>query len=510
MNIQLDDGKLSEIKTDAILLRVFQDETHLDEHGIEIDNALDGYVSQLIDDGEITGKSGEITFLHTMGRLPTERIVLVGFGKITDLNPDIFRANCAEAARFLRRKKMKNVASTPYTNQDIGLSYADSVEAMTEAILLGLYKFLKRKGNHNNDAGEDEDDEFNTLTLVHNWTDQQGETRIEAEQGITKGTIIAESTMLARDLINEPANHLTPTDMAAAAHSSAENSALDCTILEQSDMESLGMGALLGVARGSHQPPKFIILTYKGDPDSDQTMCFLGKGITFDTGGISLKPAANMGAMKGDMGGGAAVIGALTAIGKLEPKINVTGIVAATENMPGGNATKPGDVLTAMNGKTIEVDNTDAEGRLVLADALSYAQTKNYSPLIDVATLTGAARVALGTVCSAIMGNDQPLIDEVIAAGEKVGEVYWQLPLFDDYKEQIKSQTADIKNSGGAPAGAITAGKFLEEFAEKTAWAHLDIAATSMTGQDKGVRVKGATGVAVRTLTNFALNRAGI
>jgi len=508
MNIQLDEGKLSKIKADAILLHVFQDEAHFDEHGIEIDKALDGYLSELIDDGEITGKSGEINLLHAMGRIPTERIVLVGHGHTADLTLDIFRANCAEVARFLRRKKLKHVTSTPYSNQDVGFSHADAIEAITEGTLLGLYKFLKRKGNRDNDSAEDEDDDFNTLTLVHDWTDKEGETRIEAQKGITKGTIIAESTMLARDLINEPGNHLTPTDMAAAAQTSADNSALKCNVLEQPEMESLGMGALLGVARGSHQPPKFIILTYKGDPDSDQTICFLGKGITFDTGGISLKPAANMGAMKGDMGGGAAVIGALTAIGKLEPKINVTGIVAATENMPGGNATKPGDVLTAMNGKTIEVENTDAEGRLVLADALSYAQTKNYSPLIDVATLTGAARVALGTVCSAIMGNDQSLIDEVISAGDRVGEIYWQLPLFEDYKEQIKSQTADIKNTGGAPAGAITAGKFLEEFAEKTPWAHLDIAATSMSSQDKGIRVKGATGVAVRTLTNFALNRA--
>jgi leucyl aminopeptidase len=508
MKIQLREGTISEIKTDAIQIRVFEDETHLDKPSVEVDNALDGYISQLIDDGEITGRKGEVTFLHTMGRIPTERIVIVGFGKIANLNLDIFRENSAEVARFLNRKKLNNVTSTPYANEDIGISYADSVQAITEGTLLGLYKFLKRKGNRKNDSNGHEGDDFKELTLIHDWNNEGEETRTESEQGISRGNIIAQSTILARDLINEPANHLTPTGMATAALTSAQNSALDCTILEQPEMESLGMGALLGVARGSHQPPKFIILTYVGDPDSDQTMCFLGKGITFDTGGISLKQAANMGAMKGDMGGGAAVIGALTAIGQLKPKINVTGIVAATENMPGGNATKPGDVLTAMNGKTIEVENTDAEGRLVLADALSYAQTMNYSPLIDVATLTGAARVALGTVCSAIMGNNQPLIDEVISAGKIAGEIYWQLPLFDEYKEQIKSETADIKNSGGAAAGAITAGKFLEEFAEDTPWVHLDIAATSMSGQEKGERVKGATGVAVRTLTNFALNRA--
>ena len=274
--------------------------------------------------------------------------------------------------------------------------------------------------------------------------------------------------------------------------------------LEREDVEKLGMGAYLGVAQGSHQPPKFIHLTYEGDPsDAKNNIWLIGKGITFDTGGISLKPGAGMGAMKGDMGGGAAVIGAIGAIARLKPRINVHAVVAATENMPGGSAQRPGDVVTAMDGKTIEVDNTDAEGRLTLADAISYAKTKGASRIVDLATLTGAASIALGRGQSAVFSNNDELSDAVITAGESTGEAMWRLPLDDVSKRQNRSKVADIKNTGGRPAGSITAAHFIAEFAGDTPWVHVDIAATNMVNSTNGVLVAGATGVGARSMVRL-------
>ncbi len=265
------------------------------------------------------------------------------------------------------------------------------------------------------------------------------------------------------------------------------------------------MGGLLGVSAGSHQPPAFIILEHRGDPQGARpTVALIGKGVTFDSGGISIKPAANMSAMKGDMAGGAAVIAAMQAIGRLGCPINVTALVPATENLPGGAAAKPGDVLTAMNGKTMEVENTDAEGRLILADALSYANSRGMSPLIDVATLTGAIRVALGTVAMGMFANDDDLARRLEDASHGTGERMWRMPLWDEYKEQIKSRVATVKNTGGGPAGgAITAAKFLHEFAGDTPWAHLDIASVSSTDAERGWQIRGATGQPVRTLVRL-------
>jgi leucyl aminopeptidase len=313
---------------------------------------------------------------------------------------------------------------------------------------------------------------------------------------------------MARDWINEPANYMTPTDLAKVAQKLARAHSLDLTILDREQMEKEGMGSLLGVAKGSCQPPKLIVLSYRGDKKSRVTSGFIGKGITFDSGGISIKPSENMAEMKGDMAGAAAVMAAVSAIAQLKPKVNITAVVPATENLPGGKSLKPGDILKAMNGKTIEVVNTDAEGRLVLADALGYAVKKGFSSLIDIATLTGACHIALGDVCSGIFGNSQELIDKVVKAGAEAGERLWQMPMYEEYKEQNKSDVADIKNSGGRYGGAITAAQFLSEFADKTPWVHIDIAGTSMTEKERGYLVKGASGVCVRTLVNLALNLA--
>jgi leucyl aminopeptidase len=271
-------------------------------------------------------------------------------------------------------------------------------------------------------------------------------------------------------------------------------------------MEAMSMGALLGVARGSSQAPKLIVLSYRGNRQSDTALGFIGKGVTFDSGGISIKPSEGMGEMKDDMAGGAAVIAALSVIAQLKPKVNVTSIVPATENLPSGTALKPGDVLKAMNGKTIEVTSTDAEGRLILSDALSYAQKLRLSPLVDVATLTGACRVALGTLYSGLFGNDQRLADKILKAADRTGERFWQMPMPEEYKELNKSDIADIKNTGNRYGGAITAALFLAEFVGNTPWVHLDIAGTASASKENGYVVKGATGVGVRTLVELALS----
>ncbi|MDI6815322.1 MAG: leucyl aminopeptidase, partial [Dehalococcoidales bacterium] len=283
---------------------------------------------------------------------------------------------------------------------------------------------------------------------------------------------------------------------------------LEVSVLEREQMQELGMGALLGVAQGSRQPPKFIVLHYRGGNSTEIEVALIGKGVTFDSGGISIKPSEGMAEMKGDMAGGAAVMAAITAIAQLKPKINVMAVIPAVENLPGGSALRPGDILTAMNGKTIEIISTDAEGRLILADALGYANKLGAKLMVDVATLTGACRVALGNMCSGAFSNNQELVDKVIAAGAEAGELIWQLPMYEENKEQIKSDVADIKNVGSKYGGAITGAQFLAEFVGDVPWVHLDIAGTSMSEKERNYLVKGATGVPVRTLVNLVLSLA--
>jgi leucyl aminopeptidase len=298
---------------------------------------------------------------------------------------------------------------------------------------------------------------------------------------------------------------MTPSDMAAIARQTGEETGLEVIILEKEEMRELGMGALLGVARGSEQPPKFIIMKYNGGKTSDMDIALIGKAITFDSGGISIKPSAGMEEMKDDMSGGAAVIAAMGAIARLKPEINVLGLVPATENLPSGSALKPGDVLTQMEGKTIEIISTDAEGRLALSDAIGYARKQNVKRIVDIATLTGAIQVALGDVCTGAFANNQELADKVVTAGEEAGERIWQMPMYDEYQELNKSEVADIKNTGGRSAGSITAALFLGEFVGDVPWVHLDIAGTAYTEKRKGYLVKGATGVPVRTLVNLVI-----
>ena len=324
-------------------------------------------------------------------------------------------------------------------------------------------------------------------------------------EGVQLGHILADAVNLCRDVSNEPANFMTPTQLSEVALDVAREGGLEIEILERREMFELGMGAILGVASGSAQPPKLIVLHYQGDgEDESNNLALVGKGITFDSGGISIKGATNMGAMKGDMAGGGAVIAAMGAIAKLAPKINVTAIVPATENMPGGHAQRPGDIVKTMSGKTIEIDNTDAEGRLVLADAVTYARSLGIGRIVDVATLTGSISNSLGKVCSGIFGVDEVLVASVVEAGSDSGERFWRLPMYDEYKDQYKSDLADMKNTGGSGAGSITGAQIIGEFADGASWVHLDIAGTSRADSTKGYTPKGATGVAVRTLARLA------
>jgi leucyl aminopeptidase len=321
---------------------------------------------------------------------------------------------------------------------------------------------------------------------------------------VERGRILAEATNAARDLVNEPGNTVTPSELARRARTLARSAGVRCRVFGTAELDRLGMRGLLGVARGSQEPPRLIVLEYFGGGRGGPHLGLVGKGITFDSGGISIKPAENMGAMKGDMAGAAAVIGALAAIARLRLPLRVTGVIPATENLPSGSALKPGDILRLMSGTTAEIVSTDAEGRLVLADALHFARTRKVTHLVDVATLTGACVVALGTIHSGAFGTDPGLLDAVVGAGRAAGEKIWPLPLDAEYEELIKSEVADLKNSGGRKGGAITAAKFLQRFVGDTPWVHLDIAGTVDAEKEKGYQPRGATGVMVRTFSRLA------
>jgi leucyl aminopeptidase len=328
------------------------------------------------------------------------------------------------------------------------------------------------------------------------------------EAGVERGRVLAEATNFARDLVNAPANHMTPTLLAQAALAMSAETGLECTVLERADMERLGMGCLLGVAQGSCQPPKLVVLRYRGAGDGP-LLALAGKGITFDSGGVSLKSAEGMQNMKDDMAGAAAVLGAMGAIARLRPALDVLAVVPATENLPSGSALKPGDVVRAMNGKTVEVISTDAEGRLILADAVAYAAEQGADFIVDVATLTGACGVALGPFYSGVVSSDGQLASWIQQAADQSGERFWRLPADDDYRELYRSEVADLKNTGGRQGGAIVGGMFVGEFAGGVPWAHLDIAPTCLVDKVGPYQPKGATGVAVRTLAELAAVIAG-
>ncbi|MBA7504974.1 putative cytosol aminopeptidase [subsurface metagenome] len=495
MEIKAVVGDITEIQADALVVNLFEEVKQPDGATAAVDKALGGAVSQLIDQAAIKGKLGEVTIIHTLGKLPARIVATAGLGKKEEFNLDKVRRVAGDFSRSLRKLNCHSVATILHGAGTGSIEPEDSAEAITEGSLLGLYNFTSYK--------KPEYEEIAEMLII-----SESSQLTALGRGIENGKIMAEATVIARDMVNEPANQMTPARMAEMAEETANKYDLEFKVFDSRDMEAMGMGALLGVASGSNQPPKLITLGYKGNPDSQKTAGFLGKGVTFDSGGISIKPSEGMGEMKDDMAGGAAVMAALAAIARLKCKINITVIIPAVENLPGGNALKPGDILKAMNGKTIEIISTDAEGRLILADALSYAVKQSLSPLVDLATLTGACRVALGTGYSGLFSNNQRLANEIVKAANKTGEKMWQMPLPEEYKEQNKSLVADIKNTGNRYGGAITAALFLAEFIDDAPWAHIDIAGTASSNKESGYIVKGATGVGVRTLIELALSLA--
>ena len=463
-----------------------------------MDDALDGAITHLIEQGDITGKKGNNVLIYSLGKLNSTRVVVAGLGKSEDFDLNAAREVNAGVARFIRATGVRGFATILHGAGVGGLETREAAQAAAEGLVMGLYSFDKYKS----EAGSKSIEAINIVEF--------DDSKIAAiRSGAQRGETIAEAVNLARDMGNEPANIMTPTRMAEIALDVTRGTGMKLTVMDRSEIEELGMGSFAGVAQGTEEPPKFIVIKHEGDPDNpDNNLGLLGKGITFDSGGLDIKSAAGMLTMKSDMSGGACVIAAMKAIGAFNPKINIWAIVPATENMLGRRAQRPGDVVTAMNGKTIEIGNTDAEGRLVLADALCYAVQHGLTRIVDVATLTGAIVVALGDGATGVFGNRQDWVDRVAQAGNSVGERMWQLPTYASYKAEYSSDIADIRNTGGRGAGAITGALIIGEFAGDSQWAHLDIAATTRTTSDRGVNPKGSTGVPVRTLVELATSLA--
>jgi leucyl aminopeptidase len=458
-----------------------------------LDGATGGALLRALHSQELRGKLYEQFVTPVTNGWRLGRIAFIGAGKRADFSLERVRRLSAAASLSARDRRVQRFG---WLNRG-DLPVLKAVQAATEGIVLSAYS----QDRYKSERGAPPIDQ--ALIAV------SGADRSDLEAAINRGRIYGESSNIARELSNEPSNVLTPTTFAERATEICEAAGIAVDILDERDIEALGMGLLLGVARGSAEAPRVIVMRHRpaGAPQAP-VLGLVGKGITFDTGGISIKPADGMERMKDDMAGGAAVVCAMRAIGLLKPPISVVGVVPTTENMPGGRAMKPGDVLISASGKTVEVINTDAEGRLILGDGLWYAQKLGATHLVDVATLTGAAVVALGKVTSAIFGQPDPWVDLVRRTVEDAGDRCWPMPLYDEYAEQLRSEIADMLNTGGRPAGACTAAMFLKEFAGGLPWAHLDVAGTAWFDDAKPWMVKGATGVAVRGLAELAFTSA--
>jgi leucyl aminopeptidase len=459
----------------------------------EIDRATGGALARLYAAGDFSGKRDETTVLYPTG--PAGRIVLVGLGKneATAL-PDLRRA----AAIIAKRARSLGAPSGTFYIAPEGrgaVSWRDAGQFAAEGLAQGAWIFTEMKK-----PPEDPKPVLEQFTIL------APDATPEVEAGHQIGAAIGAGQTFTRGLQVLPGNVCTPTFLGKTAEELAQRHGFAVTVLDKAAIVREKMGALLSIAQGSAEEPRFIALEYKGS--EAKPVVLVGKGVTFDTGGISIKPAQNMEDMKFDMSGAAAVLGTFEMLGRLKPKVHVVGLIPSTENMPSGTAVKPGDVITSHFGKTIEMINTDAEGRLILCDALSYARRYQPAAVIDIATLTGAIVIALGHTASGLMGNDEALIEEVRAAGERAGERAWPLPMWDDYRDLMKSDIADVKNAGGRPAGSISAGWFLREFVDGFAWVHLDVAGTAYTEREEPGRVKGPTGIGVRLFSEFVLNRS--
>ncbi len=498
MEIRFSAGSLRDCEGDALVIGCFEG-ARPEGPAAEVDRALDGLIESLVESGEIRGKQSEITVLHTGDRLPCARVAVAGLGEAgRDPLLSVRRASGA-AARYLRDRGCRRIATGLHLGTPPGVRPEHSVRAAVEGAYTGLYRGEECK------TKRDLPDELDEIAVVGLPSEDRDDPVVVAGRA---GQVSGEATNYARRLINLPPNEITPSRLAREAAEIAAAGGLEVEALGPEQIGELGMGALSAVARGSEEPARLIVLRHRGRADGPR-IALVGKGLTFDSGGLSLKPSDRMTAMKQDMAGGAAVLAAMRALAEMDLNLDVTGVVPATENLPSGRAYKPDDVVKAFDGKTIEIVNTDAEGRLILADALAYACHLGATHIVDVATLTGACVIALGHATSGVMGSDPALVEAVIDAGERAGERMWRLPLFPEYRSQLDSKVADIKNVGGRPAGTITAGWFLREFVGETAWVHIDIAGTAWSEKDEPHQIEGGTGVGTRTLIALAERMAG-
>jgi leucyl aminopeptidase len=492
MQITLDTKPFVGTETDALVTYLFEDSEPINGRVAEVDAASGGLLKKLARSGEVTGKTLEFTLIHAPAGLKAARLLLVGAGKKDAFNGATLRKVAGAALRYLKARSVKNFAFLVRENG----ATADAAQALAEGFIAANFETDKYKTDKKNGK------EIESIALM-GFAEAE---KSAGEKGLAAGKIIAEAQNFTRDLVNEPSNKLTPRILADKASAMAKDAGLAVEILDEKRIAELKMGALLSVAQGSVEPPRMIVATYTpanvkpGAP----VIGLVGKAVTFDTGGISIKPADGMEKMKYDMAGGATMLGAIRALAALKPNVKVICVVPATENMPGGKAQKPGDIQTAMSGKTIEVLNTDAEGRLILADAITYAKQLGVTHIVDAATLTGAIVVALANVNVGVFGSNQEFTDKLLASAKASGEKMWPMPMDDEYREFIKGSFADIQNIGsGKGGGSITGAWFIREFAGDTPWIHLDIAGTAWNDDAKPWLAKGPTGVALRTLVHL-------
>jgi leucyl aminopeptidase len=485
---------LPEVETP--LLAVLVPQGDMPKSLADLDRAAGGVVQRAFASRDFKGKKDDTSLLYGTGK--AQRVLLLGLGKPGDVTRQSVRRAAAVAARRARTMGTGSLALAVAIEARNGIGVRDLTQVVIEGAAHGAWTFTALKR-----PPDDPKPEVQAAAVVVAPDDVK-----EAERGLRLGDAIAAGHRLARDLQMQPGNLCTPSYLAEQAKQLADRHGITLTVLDRAALQKEGMGALLAVAQGSAQEPRFITLEYRAAGDAPP-VALVGKGVTFDAGGISIKPAANMEDMKYDMSGAAAVLGTFEVLGRLKPRINVVGLIPATENLPSGTAVKPGDVVRSHLGKTIEIVNTDAEGRLILCDALSYVRRFKPAAVLDAATLTGAVVVALGHHAIGIMGNDEALLAEVRAAGERAGQRCWPLPLWDEYKDLVKSEIADVKNSGGRGAGTIAGGWFLREFVEGYPWVHLDIAGTAYTDTDGPMQPKGPTAIGVALFTEFLLARAG-
>jgi leucyl aminopeptidase len=496
MQITLETKPFASLETDALVTPVFEGDDPIQGRVAELDQLTGGLLKKLATSGEITGKTLEFTLVHAPAGLKAGRLLLVGAGKRDQFNVATLRKIAGSALRSLKAKSVKNFAFLAGGT----LPPEDGSQAIVEGLLTGDFETDKYK----TDKKDKKIDSVSLVGFPENAVP-------EVQKGIARGRIIADAQNFARDLVNEPSNKLTPRVLAEKAEAMAKEAGLAVDILDEKKIADLKMGALLSVAQGGPEPPRMIVVTYTpanlkpGAP----VIGLVGKAVTFDTGGISIKPADGMEKMKYDMAGGATMLGVMRALAALKPNVKVIGVVPATENMPGGTAQKPGDIQTAMSGKTIEVLNTDAEGRLILADAITYAKQLGVTHIVDAATLTGAIVVALANVNVGVFGSaDQSWTDKLLASAKATGEKMWQMPMDDEYREFVKGSFADIQNVGsGKGGGSITGAWFIREFAGDTPWIHLDIAGTAWNDDAKPWLAKGPTGVSLRTLVHLVMSQ---